>query len=335
MTKEEYIKQMKLINNNYFVIFSNEDDSKKYYIGKKNKKICRFCSESEPKVTFRTIAHAIPECLGNKNIICYDECDTCNKNFSENIEIHLDKITLRYRNINMIKGKKKIPSYKSNDKKIRIDVVNKEERLNQVIASQNSNSITFDKDKNILKQNYDIPSHVPSLAYKTLVKMALSIMDYSSLKDFNLLNIWIQDKQQELNLGFPLKVMFTFIPAINPLQKIFVYLFKNKNDKQEYFSHMFVLAFGNIMYQIGIPNDIEIIERKSKKMLKLLSPFEIEKNLGNIKHEILDWSQTTTVKSHSVSMTFSYDKIEKLSNLNGILLTDLPKNLNDLKKLNK
>ena len=111
MNKEEYDNQMKLIEYNYFVIFSNEDTSKKYYIGKKNNKICRFCNKAKPTVTFDTVAHAIPECLGNKNIICCDECDTCNKNFSENIEVHLDKITLLYRNINMIKGKKKVPSY--------------------------------------------------------------------------------------------------------------------------------------------------------------------------------------------------------------------------------
>lgn len=45
------------------------------------KGICRYCGGRNPK-TFRKIAHAIPEALGNKWIISADECDVCNDAFS-------------------------------------------------------------------------------------------------------------------------------------------------------------------------------------------------------------------------------------------------------------
>lgn len=44
----------------------------------KNKRICRFCGKSIPEVTFDKVAHAIQEALGNKLLVCYEECDSCN-----------------------------------------------------------------------------------------------------------------------------------------------------------------------------------------------------------------------------------------------------------------
>ena len=43
-----------------------------------NKRICRFCGKSVPSVSFKKIAHAIQDALGNKLLFCYEECDTCN-----------------------------------------------------------------------------------------------------------------------------------------------------------------------------------------------------------------------------------------------------------------
>ncbi|MFA5251657.1 MAG: hypothetical protein WC454_03620, partial [Phycisphaerae bacterium] len=34
-----------------------------------NERKCRFCGKSEPAVSFKNRAHAIPECLGNKSLI--------------------------------------------------------------------------------------------------------------------------------------------------------------------------------------------------------------------------------------------------------------------------
>lgn len=44
----------------------------------KSKRVCRFCGRKMPEVTFDKVAHAIQEALGNKLLVCYEECDTCN-----------------------------------------------------------------------------------------------------------------------------------------------------------------------------------------------------------------------------------------------------------------
>lgn len=41
-------------------------------------RICRFCCQSVPIVSFKKVAHAIQDALGNKLLFCYEECDTCN-----------------------------------------------------------------------------------------------------------------------------------------------------------------------------------------------------------------------------------------------------------------
>lgn len=41
-------------------------------------KICRFCDETDPE-KFKSKSHVIPEFTGNKNLIYFSECDSCNK----------------------------------------------------------------------------------------------------------------------------------------------------------------------------------------------------------------------------------------------------------------
>lgn len=58
----------------------------------KKKRVCRFCRQSYPIVTFKKTAHAISESLGNKLLFCYEECDKCNENFGKSIECDIFKI---------------------------------------------------------------------------------------------------------------------------------------------------------------------------------------------------------------------------------------------------
>jgi hypothetical protein len=64
---------------------------------------------------FRTIAHALPEFIGNKSLIAYDECDGCNEFFSETIEDSLAKMLFPLRTLLLIGGKTGIPTQKANE----------------------------------------------------------------------------------------------------------------------------------------------------------------------------------------------------------------------------
>ena len=51
--------------------------------GDKKKRVCRFCGKRMPEVSFKDVAHAISEGLGNKKLICNEECDDCNHKLSK------------------------------------------------------------------------------------------------------------------------------------------------------------------------------------------------------------------------------------------------------------
>jgi len=315
MDKEEIENQAKLIAENYDIIFTNVGDfEKKHLIGDTEDKICRFCGRKEPDVSFDTVAHAIPECLGNKKIICLDECDTCNQDFSKNVEDHLDKITLPFRTINMIKGKKKIPTYKSQNKnqKDRVEVKDHKKRLMEITVEYDSDFIQINSNQKTIKMEYNLQTHIPAAAYKALVKMALSVMPKNELQNYQHMLRWINEDDHTKAFMSPLIVFSTFVPGINPFKHTTVFLFKRKNTNSKYPECTFALAFGNILYQIVIPSDEEIQQGVSTKtILKLLTPFEIDWELGKVGHSILDWSETTVVKAKKQSFSFSYDEMKK------------------------
>lgn len=68
------------IMNLLFEYHSYGFDGLEEWIGEadEKKRVCRFCGKSVPDVSFKKVAHAIQDALGNKLLFCYEECDTCN-----------------------------------------------------------------------------------------------------------------------------------------------------------------------------------------------------------------------------------------------------------------
>ena len=79
-------KSVQFYANNYDVLASwLVQPGKKIILGEKEDRKCRFCGKRPPEVSFRKIAHAIPEALGNKSIQSLYECDSCNEAFGNGI----------------------------------------------------------------------------------------------------------------------------------------------------------------------------------------------------------------------------------------------------------
>ena len=244
-----FLAEVNKFINQYHCIFTNENTNDLIKIGNKNNRKCRFCGLTENNVKFKDVAHAIPESLGNKNIILYDECDVCNHEFGENIETHFDKIVKIYKHIGQIKGKKnKVPSLKSYDKKFRSDV-----STNRYIIDSSVNpKVTSPKD-NQLMMNIDVEPYIPSAVYKCLVKIALSIMPEELLGNFKDSIFWIKDKSHKKNILEPLYILRKFYSGPRPIEKPTVWLFINKDHiTNETPFCIFVLAFGNTKMQITL-----------------------------------------------------------------------------------
>ena len=80
---------------------------KRVLIGEKDKekRICRFCNNTNTPISFSSEAHAISEGLGNKTVILLEECDRCNDKFSMTIEPDIVQYLSLFRTFFDVKGK--------------------------------------------------------------------------------------------------------------------------------------------------------------------------------------------------------------------------------------
>lgn len=289
------IKSENHFTENYSTIFS--DELKKQIIGnKKNKRTCRFCGFTSSETTFSNISHAIPESIGNKNIICVEECDSCNKHFSDYVEIHFDKYTKPYRNMSQIKGKKKVPSYKTKSKNSRIDSTN---NILQV-KGNNKDYILFDDSLNnriILK--YELEPYIPEAVYKTFVKMALSVMPSSELKNFKEAIRWIMQKEHTNSLGIPLPIIISFIPELKKSPTVILLKRKIHISNPTW---VFIVGFGNMSYQIILPDSL-LLNNCTKDMITTkLMYFNYEEIL------LQNFANSSTIKNEILFLSLSYEE---------------------------
>jgi hypothetical protein len=105
IVQEEFTAIFGQLLTNYDMLSFNGES--RIHIGErdKSKTICRFCGNGVPKVKFGKKAHAISEALGNKGIVCNEECDACNSSFGDGIETDLIAFLSLHRAFFGIKGK--------------------------------------------------------------------------------------------------------------------------------------------------------------------------------------------------------------------------------------
>ncbi|WP_084159010.1 HNH endonuclease [Solidesulfovibrio alcoholivorans] len=248
-------KGLELLDENYCILFSAlPKDTQQIKIGRSQDRICRFCGKNEKETTFKDIAHSIPEAVGNKNIITLDECDECNTFFSNNIEVHFDKVSKAYRQVGQIKGKRGVPSYRTKSKKSRIDYDNgltiKESTEDKILTFPEDNTAIF---------NYEIEPYIPVAVYKTLVKMALSVMPNNDLIHFKEAIEWIKNKDHTQHFITPEIAIETFIPGPRPVDGVMVLLLKRSTNNPTVPSYLFSFGYGNLIYQIVPPTLLDCI----------------------------------------------------------------------------
>jgi hypothetical protein len=240
---------------NYEILsFDRFSSGENKFIGKGIK--CRFCKKDKSETTFLNVSHAIPQLLGNKRIILLDECDSCNKFFSENLEDHFGKYTKPYRTFSRIKGSKnKIASYKSKDGFTTISV-NKEQQDIEFFIQPESNMF-FDELSNSIKITLDFESHIPVAVYKTLVKIALSLIeDETELLAFQGTIKWLLERDHSIHAMLPLTMQTQFIENGEAINGGFVCLFRRKEGHPVPYA-IFIVGFRSWVYQIQVPSYLD------------------------------------------------------------------------------
>lgn len=112
-----------------------------------------------------------------------------------------------------------------------------------------------DEPSNSIKIPLDFEPHIPAAVYKTLVKMALSLIEEEKeVSAFQMTIKWLLEKDHSKHFMLPLKMQAQFIE--NDILESFVCLLRRKEGKNVPYA-IFIIGFGNWLYQIIVPSHLD------------------------------------------------------------------------------
>ena len=260
---ESYVKMSALdigsyyYSSNYDVIAryvcNNQKQGHKVFVDQEKQKpfTCRFCGKTAPEVSFKNVAHALSELIGNKSVFLKCECDSCNKRFGRIYENHLANYLGPYRTLCYTDGKNGIPSYKTGDGKFRIDVNEKE-----VVIQEAPDKCIVNTDNEKFIVNLPRNKYISLMVFKSFVFMALSIVPEEELSAFQETISWLNSDQDDLpaflsNASYATHVNERFVEGNKPLQ-VQAWVIRRKKEKKCPYAFL-ILEFDNLFYQVSIP----------------------------------------------------------------------------------
>lgn len=197
---------------------------KKQRIGtsKKQERICRFCERGMPQVTFKQVAHAISESLGNKTLILHDECDECNARFSSDIEADIIEFFSIFIGFFGIRGKKGNRTAKGHNFILKHGELHPEITL--IDGEKLPNSIK--SYRLVLKGKVPISLNA---VYRCLCKYVLSVLPANELEYFHETLAWVNTGHAERAL--PVMSQLISYHAFTNQPKMVLYL-RDTDDTQ-------------------------------------------------------------------------------------------------------
>lgn len=191
----------------YYTQNFSGNTKRRHYIGDPNKsnRICRFCGKQMPIVSFKNTSHAISESLGNKSIICREECDNCNERFSSSIEPDIANMLSFLLTIHSIHGKKGVRTTVGENFRISLDGSTRSDSSIGTIKIQlNQDLPTNIEDffKKQLQLNTNPLKYIPQNVYKCLCKYVISVINEQHLPNFKDTIDWINSTTKYNKLPF-------------------------------------------------------------------------------------------------------------------------------------
>lgn len=235
-------------------------------IGNSQKKICRFCGKGESEVSFNKIAHAVPESIGNHVLASNYECDECNEFFGKTIENEYANFFILYHSIMQIDGKNgvakckfKVPCDKRTEEcakycvevffKDNMPCIRKCREVGNEYLTLSNNSLTISKP---------VGRCCPIAVFKTIVKMAISVMPVEELHLFSSVITWICESEHlNFNKNKKLLVRYKIILGFNVTKYPHYVLFRRKKDVWNKPYMLFNLTYGCYSLFVEIPRDAD------------------------------------------------------------------------------
>lgn len=238
-------------------------DEKRTNLKPKQERVCRFCRKQMPATTFKKDAHVISELLGNRYLVSDFECDTCNEVFGRyenDLAIFLGPL-LAFQGI---RGKKKLKSFKSADGRLRVD----EDFLRAGLpciriqkTDPDDDSLTISRESGTTSISYTKGSYTPLKVYKALLKMALCCLPEADMPQYANAIQYLLSDQYDQNLTGAQKIIIHRKPYTFGHRSPLALFFKKNDAATKIPTHVFVLLFANVAYQLHLPlhySDIQL-----------------------------------------------------------------------------
>lgn len=304
--KMNYENQCARINANYSIIADYDiSHNNEILLGDKSEiKKCRFCGKSMSDVSFESDAHAIPHLIGNRVLKTLYECDCCNKQLFARMEEQFDAY-MRFYHVfcHVSRNGNTVNSYKCNSKSNASIRVSEEwtdvnccvgEDLSIMVNRQNK-TITFS----------GVRSYIPLAVFKAIVKMALSVMPESDLKNFEDTFSWLRTLHIQLS---HLNLSIRLYEGVHDFNGECM-IYKRKDDHKENVPcYLFGLKYNNLFIQIYIPLCKEDISIQGPIKIPLI-PCQMDAEGNRYLHFINDMSSNKKVSKEKVSLTFDYGDV--------------------------
>ncbi len=305
---ELFLRRIKFYDDNYDMVFKYLDQPRKIKIAPIKTGQCRYCKRASPNAKFKKEAHAFPQLIGNDVLISSDECDDCNKFFSETIEDNLAKFLGIQRTIALTKGKNGVPSYKSPNKQVRWDVGRDGKiAISSVIGDE---SIAIDHENKKLTVKTIRQPHIRRSAYKCFVKMALSLMSESDLENMTETIDWILQRDDKIqNKSFV--ALHTFVSGASGFRHITFALLRRKPLIENVPQYSFFIAWGKFTYQIFLPfaSGDKALLGKTMTLEYFPNVLDYSSADSKVAYTQIDMSSNDLIRNDVNTVTYTFEEI--------------------------
>tara|TARA_R110002110_G_scaffold98919_4_gene253023 strand:- start:5784 stop:6746 length:963 start_codon:yes stop_codon:yes gene_type:complete len=282
---------------------------KKETLGTKTDRKCRFCGKSQPDVSFRLDAHAIPEALGNKSLFTAYECDDCNQTFGGGIENDLGNWSKPMRTMARIKGKSGVPTIKKGSSGgWRVEYG---ETGFEIKHYEDDPIVELDEEAKKLTITLRRDPYTPVAVLKAFVKIGLSLIPESEVPNFGTALSWIRTEDHQIGLvsGFP--VLYAFVPGPKPFPNISIYLLRRKPSAAPTPYMTYVIAYGNEVFQIFLPSPEKDQEINGQQISirPFPNPYDLNpSSYGAVRRGTINLMGRDEVKGDVTKITMGFDQ---------------------------
>ncbi|MBB2929830.1 HNH endonuclease [Paraburkholderia silvatlantica] len=283
----------------------------KVMLGDKSNRRCRFCGKTPPEVTFKKVAHAIPESLGNKSIESAYECDTCNELFGNGIENDLGNWSKPTRTLVRIRGKSGVPTLKKggDGQGWRVEF---DQGILNVTAYENDPIFEVNEEDRKITFRLRRDAYTPVAVLKAFMKIGLTLMPDSEVANFQHLMAWVRCTDNSKPFADQCPVIYTFQPGPMPNDLIAALVLRRKSHVTDVPYAFLVLGYGNEVFQVPLPSKPHD-EASNGKSLSIL-PFPVPGSpdparYGIPKHGVLNLTGKEVVRGDIATMTMGYDTV--------------------------